>query len=49
MNYLGKVDGEAFDGGTAEDAELVIGSGRFIPGFEDQLVGSSRATKSRSP
>jgi len=39
MNYLGKVDGEAFDGGTAEDAELVIGSGRFIPGFEDQLVG----------
>ncbi len=39
MNYLGKVDGEAFDGGAAEDAELVIGSGRFIPGFEDQLVG----------
>ena len=39
MNYLGKVDGEAFDGGTAEDAELVLGSGRFIPGFEDQLVG----------
>ncbi len=39
MNYLGKVDGEAFDGGTAEDAELVIGSGRFIPGFEEQLVG----------
>jgi trigger factor len=39
MNYLGKVDGEAFDGGAAEDAELVLGSGRFIPGFEDQLVG----------
>ena len=39
MNYLGKVDGVAFDGGAAEDAELVIGSGRFIPGFEDQLVG----------
>jgi trigger factor len=39
MNYLGKVDGEAFEGGAAEDAELVIGSGRFIPGFEDQLVG----------
>jgi hypothetical protein len=38
-NYLGKVDGVAFDGGTAEDAELVLGSGRFIPGFEDQLVG----------
>jgi len=39
MNYLGKVDGVAFDGGAAEDAELVLGSGRFIPGFEDQLVG----------
>ncbi|MCX8997584.1 trigger factor [Rhizobiaceae bacterium BDR2-2] len=39
MNYLGKVDGVAFEGGTAEDAELVLGSGRFIPGFEDQLVG----------
>jgi trigger factor len=39
MNYLGKVDGEAFDGGAAEDAELVLGSGQFIPGFEDQLVG----------
>jgi trigger factor len=39
MNYLGKVDGVAFDGGAAEDAELVIGSNRFIPGFEDQLVG----------
>ncbi|WP_377288644.1 trigger factor [Rhizobium sp. SG2393] len=39
MDYLGKVDGVAFDGGKAEDAELVLGSGRFIPGFEDQLVG----------
>jgi trigger factor len=39
MNYLGKVDGVAFDGGAAEDADLVIGSDRFIPGFEDQLVG----------
>ncbi|MBB4347883.1 MULTISPECIES: trigger factor [Rhizobiaceae] len=39
MNYLGKVDGVAFDGGAAEDAELVLGSGQFIPGFEDQLVG----------
>lgn len=39
MDYLGKVDGEAFDGGKDEDAELVIGSNRFIPGFEEQLVG----------
>lgn len=39
MDYLGKVDGVAFDGGKDEDAELVIGSKRFIPGFEEQLVG----------
>ncbi|MCL6707966.1 trigger factor [Pseudomonas sp. R2.Fl] len=39
MDYLGKVDGVPFDGGKDEDAELVIGSNRFIPGFEDQLVG----------
>jgi len=39
MDYLGKVDGEAFEGGKDEDAELVLGSGRFIPGFEGQLVG----------
>jgi trigger factor len=39
MDYLGKVDGEPFDGGKDEGAELVIGSNRFIPGFEEQLVG----------
>ncbi|RVI69982.1 trigger factor, partial [Sinorhizobium meliloti] len=39
VDYLGKVDGEAFDGGKDEDAELVLGSNRFIPGFEEQLVG----------
>jgi trigger factor len=39
MDYLGKVDGVPFDGGKDEDAELVIGSNRFIPGFEAQLVG----------
>ena len=41
MNYLGKIDGEAFEGGADNDAQLVIGSGRFIPGFEDQLTGKS--------
>ncbi|MFB2552076.1 trigger factor [Ensifer soli] len=41
IDYLGKVDGEAFDGGKDEDAELVLGSKRFIPGFEEQLVGLS--------
>lgn len=39
MDYLGKVDGEAFEGGAAEDAQLVLGSNQFIPGFEEQLVG----------
>ncbi|RLQ87999.1 trigger factor [Notoacmeibacter ruber] len=39
LDYLGKVDGEPFDGGKAEGANLVLGSGQFIPGFEEQLVG----------
>ncbi len=41
LDYAGTVDGVAFDGGTAQDAELEIGSGTFIPGFEDQLIGVS--------
>jgi len=40
IDFLGKIDGEAFDGGAATDADLVIGSGRFIPGFEEQLKGA---------
>ncbi|MBB3403674.1 trigger factor [Rhizobium sp. BK347] len=39
IDYLGKVDGVAFDGGKDEDSQLVLGSNRFIPGFEEQLVG----------
>jgi trigger factor len=39
MDYLGKIDGVAFEGGAAEDADLVIGSNQFIPGFEEKLVG----------
>ena len=39
MDFVGKVEGEAFDGGSAEDYPLVLGSNSFIPGFEDQLVG----------
>ncbi len=39
IDFLGKVDGEAFEGGAAEDFPLTLGSGQFIPGFEDQLVG----------
>jgi trigger factor len=39
IDFVGKIDGVAFDGGTATDVELVLGDGRFIPGFEPQLVG----------
>ncbi|WP_224814350.1 trigger factor [Hasllibacter sp. MH4015] len=39
FDFVGTVDGEAFDGGSAEDFPLVLGSGQFIPGFEEQLVG----------
>jgi len=40
IDFLGKLDGEPFEGGAAEDAQLVIGSNRFIPGFEEQLKGA---------
>jgi len=40
INFVGTIDGAAFDGGTADDVALEIGSGQFIPGFEDQLVGA---------
>ncbi len=39
MDFVGKVDGEAFEGGTGENMQMELGSGRLIPGFEDQLVG----------
>lgn len=39
INYEGLKDGVPFEGGTAEDHDLVIGSGSFIPGFEDQIIG----------
>lgn len=40
MDYLGKIDGEPFDGGADQGATLVLGSNTFIPGFEDQLIGT---------
>ncbi len=40
IDFAGKVDGELFEGGTAEDYPLVLGSNSFIPGFEEQLVGA---------
>ena len=39
LDYSGSVDGVPFDGGTAEEQTLVIGSGTFIPGFEEQIIG----------
>jgi trigger factor len=39
MDYVGKVDGEPFEGGTGEGMSIELGSGRLIPGFEDQLIG----------
>lgn len=40
IDFVGRIDGEAFEGGSAEDAQVVIGSNQFIPGFEEQLVGA---------
>ena len=40
IDFEGKIDGEAFEGGKAEDFDLTLGSGAFIPGFEDQLTGA---------
>lgn len=40
MDYSGAVDGEKFEGGTDTGAQLVLGSGQFIPGFEEQLIGT---------
>ncbi len=42
VDFVGKIDGEPFDGGSAEDAQIVLGSGDFIPGFEDQLEGAAK-------
>ncbi|MEQ8825287.1 MAG: trigger factor [Filomicrobium sp.] len=40
VDFIGKIDGEAFEGGTAEGIEIVLGQGHFIPGFEEQLIGA---------
>jgi trigger factor len=47
LDYKGSVDGEEFEGGSAEEYPLVIGSDSFIPGFEDQLVGAEKKRKQR--
>ena len=40
VDYVGRIDGEVFEGGSARDVDLELGSGRFIPGFEEQLLGA---------
>ena len=45
MDFVGKIDGVPFDGGSAENHELELGSHQFIPGFEEQLVGHKAGEK----
>jgi trigger factor len=45
IDFVGTVDGAAFAGGSVEDAMLELGSGNFVPGFEDQLVGAKAGDK----
>ncbi|MCF6344150.1 MAG: trigger factor [Devosiaceae bacterium] len=45
LNFEGKVDGVPFDGGKADHSHLVIGSGDFIPGFEEKLIGMKKGDK----
>ena len=40
IDFVGKIDGVAFEGGSGENTDLVLGSNMFIPGFEDQLLGA---------
>ncbi|ACM20983.1 ribosome-associated peptidylprolyl cis-trans isomerase, FKBP-type (trigger factor) [Geotalea daltonii FRC-32] len=46
FDFKGSIDGVPFDGGAADDFQLELGSGRFIPGFEDQLVGMKSGDES---
>ena len=45
INFTGRVDGEAFEGGAMDGHQLVLGSGSFIPGFEEQLIGVKAGDK----
>lgn len=45
IDFVGYVDGEQFEGGTAENHSLEIGAGQFIPGFEEQLIGKNKEEK----
>lgn len=45
IDFVGKMNGEAFDGGSGTGYDLVLGSGNFIDGFEDQLIGAKKGEK----
>ena len=45
IDFIGRIDGEAFEGGAGEGFDLELGSGQFIPGFEEQLVGAKAGDK----
>ena len=45
IDFVGKMNGEAFDGGSGTSYDLVLGSGSFIDGFEDQLIGAKKGEK----
>ncbi len=45
LNFVGKIDGEPFEGGASDHAHVVIGAGQYIPGFEDQLIGMKKGDK----
>ena len=49
IDFIGKKDGKAFDGGTANDFPLTLGSNSFIPGFEEALVGVKKSDKKDIP
>src|ERR1700730_6735761 len=53
INFTGRINGEAFEGGTGEGIQVVIGTGQFIPGFEEQLIdigaGETRTLKVAFP
>jgi trigger factor len=42
LSFVGKIDGKEFDGGSSDHAHLTVGSGEFIPGFEEQLIGAKK-------
>jgi len=47
LNFVGKIDGEAFEGGASDHAHLVVGAGQYIPGFEEQLIGMKKGDKNQ--